>query len=120
MSQRNPKLIDLNFPPRASDDRMEDGQPSDIRALMNQLQQTAFELRHRLSAVEDERNTLAAQVQVLQAPGRPGPSAVLQPAPVAPPRAPVSGTANDAFQRQFAELNRTVDGLRRSLAESQK
>lgn len=108
MSQRNPKLIDLNFPPRASDGRMEDGQPTDIRALMNQLQQTAFELRQRLSAVEDERNLLAAQVQVLQGAGRPQP--VLQAVP--PP-------ANDQSQRQIVEMNRTIEGLRRSLTEAQ-
>jgi CheY-like chemotaxis protein len=108
MSQRNPKLIDLEFPPRTSDGRVEEGQPTDIRALMNQLQQTAFELRHRLTAVEDERNLLAAQVQVLQGTGRPLP--LVQGAPPA---------ANDVSQRQVVELNRTVDGLRRSLAESQ-
>src|SRR3954468_20088087 len=101
MSQSNPKLINLDFTPPPGQPVADEYQPTDIRALMNQLQQTAFELRQRLSAVEDERNILAAQVQVLQGTSRPMP--VVQAAPLP--------AANDQSQRQVMELNRTVEGL---------
>jgi CheY-like chemotaxis protein len=110
MSQRNPKLIDVTFPPRGHEARTDDGQPVDMRTLMNQLQQTAFELRQRLTAVEDERNILAAQVQVLQG---------ARPAPAVPSAHAMPQASNDLAQRQLAEQNRTIDGLRRSLSEAQ-
>ena len=76
MSQRNPKLIDMEFAPArerrlmpvddAGTSHSVDGAASEIRTLMDQLQQTANEARHRLEAVEDERDSLSEQVQVLQ------------------------------------------------------
>jgi CheY-like chemotaxis protein/predicted nucleic acid-binding Zn-ribbon protein len=119
--QRNPKLIDVQFPPASEVASVGDNQPSDIRALMNQLQQTAYELRHRLSAVEDERNKLATQVESLHD-ERAREVATQVPAPIkaAPQTIMSAPPPNDPLRLQNLELSRMADGLRRALTESEK
>ncbi len=124
MSQRNPKLINLELAQASV--AVEEHGVSDIRTLMNQLQQTAFELRHRLSEVEDERDLLTRKVDSLQA--RALASVVKGGAP-APPEHTLESLqrqnqelrrAHEELLRQRDELKGTTDGLRRALTDSEQ